>query len=525
MRARLVGTKGILEGEKYPLSAKGEYFVGRSEEAEIPLLDARVSREHCRFKFENGFFVAEDMESRNGTWVNGRRVKRAILFHGDRVVVGSQEFLFEVEEDPTERGDRVNVEPSDDMDLYATEIKEHVIADMASSMIDLGEGEEDSPDIRDLERGLTAVCRIIDVVHAEGNLDRLFRHIMDHVMHVSEADRGYLFGGRRPGGVIMPQVSRYRDGTAPESHNYFSRSLVTECFEKGYSILLSDPKDVGDGASDSIIRQNIQSVMCVPMQCESGTVGVIYVDKLEGARKFTKRDLRLLSAIGNQAGIAVHRAQLAKQVERLFHDCIRTLVNLVEAKDEYTYGHSERVTEVALYLAQQAGLDSNVMSDLRLAGLLHDVGKVAVPTEILRNPTTLSDSEYLAVQQHTTYGAKVVGSIENAEVIAAAVRSHHEHWDGSGYPDGLAGEDIPLLARILCVADSYDAMAADRPYRERMPMDTVLAEMEHCAGTHFDPTFAWAFITAYRSGDEFKQKLAQIYAKAATLRAQRHKVT
>ncbi len=239
-------------------------------------------------------------------------------------------------------------------------------------------------DPHELERGLNALCRVIDVVHTEENLDRLLRLLTDHVMHVTGADRGYLFCKRRPGGAITPQVSRYRDTAIRDSQRTFSRSIVTECHETAYSILLADQLEVEGSGSPSIIRQNIQSLMCVPMHSDQGTVGVIYVDKLDSSRKFTKFDLRVLSAMANQAGIAVRRSQLTRQVERLTADCVLTLVNIIETKDEYTRGHSERVTEVGLRMGEMLGLDPPLMRDLRLAGLLHDVGKIAVPGELLR---------------------------------------------------------------------------------------------------------------------------------------------
>ena len=518
MRARLIGMEGILDGETQALSTGEECIVGRSETASLPLLDNRVSREHARFRFDSGFFVVEDMESRNGIWVNGKKVTRAILFHGDHIVIGSQEFRFELEDDAG-GPDKPELHASDEVDDYVTAYKESVPQDETGAIAGLERPDDPAAVVDELERQLSAMCNIIRVVHSEEHLDLLFRKIMDHVMHVSDADRGHLFSGAHLGGVIAPQVSRYKDAGMRRARSSFSRSVVTDCYQEGASTLLADPRDPGTSPSESIIQQNIASVLCVPMMCDEGPVGVIYVDKLRGSRKFTKRDLRLLSAVGRQGGIAVRRAQLARQVERLFSDCILTLVSIIEAKDEYTRGHSERVTEVALRLAEAAGLDAPAVRDLRLAGLLHDVGKIAVQTDVLRKPDKLSQSEFLSVQQHTTRGAQIVSSIENADHIAAAVRHHHEKWDGSGYPDHLVGEDIPLMARILCIADCYDAMASNRPYRDAMPHEQVLAEVERCSGTQFDPGLARVFVDSFSQNRGFESTLARFYAKAGELGA------
>jgi len=355
MHARLTGTKGMMQGAVVLISPTDTCVIGRAENASISVLDNKVSREHCRVAVDGGFYAVEDLESKNGTWVNGKKVTRALLFHGDSIAVGDQEFRFELEADVSEESGGLGIEDAG-ADKFATEIKEKIDNDSASSLMRLSQTDLDDPARANLERDLTAVCRIIDMVNAEEQLDRLFEVIMDHVMETTEADRGYLFGGVQPGGVIMPQVSRYRAGTASESRSCFSRTVVCECYETGYSILRADPLERETNVSESIFRQHIESVMSVPLRCEEGTVGVIYVDKLGSDKKFTKRDLRILSAIGSQAGIAIRRAQLSHQVETLFSDTIRTLVNVIEVKDEYTYGHSERVTEVALRLAELVDL-------------------------------------------------------------------------------------------------------------------------------------------------------------------------
>jgi putative nucleotidyltransferase with HDIG domain len=515
LRAKLVGAQGILEGEVRALDPSEDCVVGRNESAEIPLPDDRVSRKHCRFRFEDGFFVVEDLGSRNGTWVNGKRVSRAILFHADSVQIGSQEFRFELEEGSSVQTSRPVIESDEDSgsEGYATGIKERMGGDPASSIAELSRTQAKHSDPHELERGLDALCRVIDIVHTEERLDRLLRLLMGHVMHVTDADRGYLFCKKRPGGAITLQVSRYRDAAIRDGRRAFSRSIVTECHDTGYSILLAEPLEVEGSASPSIICQNIQSIMCVPMHSDQGTVGVIYVDKLDSSRKFTKFDLRVLSAMANQAGIAVRRSQLTRQVERIMADCILTLVNIIESNDEYTRSHSERVTEVALRMGKLLGLDPPLMRDLRLAGLLHDVGKIAVPGEVLRKSTSLTTSEYSSIREHAEHGAQVVASIENAEQTAAAVRHHHERWDGSGYPDGLAGENIPLLARILCIADAYDSMFAGRTYRKRMPLEGVLAEIKQNGGTQFDPNIVKTFADALDKDGSFAGKLTGAYTR------------
>ena len=514
MYARLIGEKGVLEGEARALLPDEECIIGRSTTVAVSVQDNRVSREHCRIRAESGFYIVEDLDSRNGTWVNGKKVSRAILFHGDRVTVGGQEMRFELDAGLSEDALGMGSEEDVGAESFATNIAEQMEPVSSSSLAALSQLHDTEGLRADLERELAAVCRIIDVVHSEERLDRIFEVIMDYAMDVTSSDRGYLFGGKHPGGIIVPQVARYSEGTPVASRKCFSRSVVSECYETGYSILRSDPLARVADLSASTIRQHIQSVMSVPMNCEEGTVGVIYVDKLKGDKKFTKRDLRVLSAIGNQAGIAVRRAQLARQVETLFSDCIRTLVNIIEIKDDYTHTHSERVTEVSLLVAGLTDLDTTQMRDLRLAALLHDVGKIGVESDVLKKPSKLTQSEYGNIKQHAAFSAQIVGSIENAEGIAKSIRHHHEKWDGTGYPDGLAGEDIPPLARIIAVADAYDAMAAGRPYKDRMAMEELCVEVARCSGTQFEPRLADEFVRVLRADPAFQAKLEQVYRRA-----------
>jgi diguanylate cyclase (GGDEF)-like protein/putative nucleotidyltransferase with HDIG domain len=169
-----------------------------------------------------------------------------------------------------------------------------------------------------------------------------------------------------------------------------------------------------------------------------------------------------------------------------------SLAKAVDARDAYTGSHSERVSELAARVARRVGVDREHVELTRLAGSLHDLGKLAIPEEILRKPGTLTDSERLVLERHPQIGFRMLDSL-GVDPVADLVLHHHERWDGEGYPDGLAGEDIPLGARIIFVADAYDAMTSDRIYRAKRSREAALAELRRCAGTQFDPTIVAAF--------------------------------
>jgi diguanylate cyclase (GGDEF)-like protein/putative nucleotidyltransferase with HDIG domain len=177
-------------------------------------------------------------------------------------------------------------------------------------------------------------------------------------------------------------------------------------------------------------------------------------------------------------------------------DLLDSMISAVDNKDYYTRAHSEEVTEYALWIAQELGLSDEACKTIRYAGLLHDVGKIGIPDEILRKPGHLTDEEYDVMKQHPVVGAMIVSSIPDMTDILPGVKHHHERWDGQGYPDSLAGESIPLLGRILAVADTFSAMTTDRPYRKGMHVGDAVRKIKDGSGTQFDPQIVTAFVVA-----------------------------
>ncbi|MBN9504112.1 MAG: hypothetical protein BGO01_16700 [Armatimonadetes bacterium 55-13] len=213
----------------------------------------------------------------------------------------------------------------------------------------------------------------------------------------------------------------------------------------------------------------------------------------------TIADSNLYSAKNTDTGIAwtsdSQRANRELRAEASF-EVLDALITAVDNKDRYTRKHSEDVTEYALWTAEELGLSEETMRTIRIGGLLHDVGKIGVPDDILRKPGRLTPEEYEIMKRHPRLGELIVGGIPGMESIIDAVRSHHERWDGQGYPDQLAGEQIPFMGRLLAVADAFSAMTTDRPYRKGMDFSVAIGEIRAGMGTQFDPTMADAFINA-----------------------------
>ena len=184
----------------------------------------------------------------------------------------------------------------------------------------------------------------------------------------------------------------------------------------------------------------------------------------------------------------------AQKIRASFFSAITALAYALEAKDKYTSGHSQRVTEISVAIAKELGMPRNSIEKIRLAGLIHDIGKIGVKESVLNKPGKLTDEEYQHIKSHCDVGERILTPIVEDEEILKAVRHHHERYDGRGYPDGLSDEQIPLGARILAVADTYDALTSERPYREAMSTETAFAEIERGKGTQFDPEVTNAFL-------------------------------
>ena len=182
------------------------------------------------------------------------------------------------------------------------------------------------------------------------------------------------------------------------------------------------------------------------------------------------------------------------ELKELFYKTIRAISNALDTKDAYTNGHSLRVTLYSMILAKELGLDEEFIEDIEIAGLLHDVGKIAMPKNILCKNGKLTDEEFLVMKSHPVRGEKIVINIKKLQMISEWVKAHHEKWDGRGYPDGLKGEEIPLAGRIIALADTYDAMTSTRPYRTALSHEVAIAEIQRCSGTQFDPKLAEVFV-------------------------------
>ncbi|MBU1599171.1 GAF domain-containing protein [bacterium] len=243
-----------------------------------------------------------------------------------------------------------------------------------------------------------------------------------------------------------------------------------------------------------------KSIICVPLKVKDRLIGVAQAINPIGGQEVSQDDIELFSTIGSQMAIALENASLYKDLEELFFSTISTLVATIDAKDPYTHGHSQRVMEYSVAVAEELGQSKEEIKGVKLSSLLHDIGKIGVDEKILRKTGRLTDDEFSVIKTHPGLGADIVSHIKQLMAVSPGIRHHHERYDGQGYPAGLAANMIPLSARIIAVADTYDAMTSDRPYRQGLETKVALAEIEKFSGIQFDRTCADAFLQAHKKG-------------------------
>ena len=247
-----------------------------------------------------------------------------------------------------------------------------------------------------------------------------------------------------------------------------------------YILLLTGHKDLAPPL-ETIRRLDIQGY------CEKS-------DKFDQLLLLIESGIKSISQMNEIKKINTELQNKNTMLEKAYLESIQTLRYTVEAKDTYTRGHSDRVSEYSVLIGKKLGLDENTLHILKIGGLFHDIGKIGIPDSILLKESKLSDEEYSQIKNHPMIGVHMLGDAAIFTDILPIVKHHHERYDGRGYPSQLVGDDIPYVARIAAVADTFDAMTSKRSYRDSLPIDVVRAEIERCSGTQFDPNIAKVFL-------------------------------
>ena len=358
----------------------------------------------------------------------------------------------------------------------------------------LGETFNDMTDsLRERSESLTKkvleLATLYEMSRALGStldMDELLGSTLDSALRIFDLDVGYVALRDRDAGSLQIRAVRGSDSLAETAGTDAVRSSMAEwVVREGRPLIFNPDPSSESGQVDALT--GAKAALCVPLVSSEGTIGAITVGSSDATYRFNSDDVRLLSTIGNHVTIAVGNIELFSSLQEAYIATVRSLAAAVDAKDTYTRGHSDKVATYAILIAERLGLGHDQLTALEMAAYLHDIGKIGVPESILLKPGQLTDDEMAQMRHHPLIGANILRPVAFPWAITPIVRHHHEFWDGKGYPAGLKGEEIPLLARILCVADSYEAMTADRPYRAGRSAADSIEELHRCSGTQFDP--------------------------------------
>ncbi len=294
---------------------------------------------------------------------------------------------------------------------------------------------------------------------------------------------------RREARSLAGEMMLYGDAPCQKEEFRFSVDLIASSLVPGTPRILVG-EDRGAFACDS------SQIAVIPFGKQDALVGVIVAGgKTNHDDAVTSIEIKMLEAVAGHMLVLIENAGLYAEQRDTFLGTLQALTTAIDAKDRYTCGHSERVAYMSEQIALAAGLSPNETERIRISGLVHDVGKIGVPESVLRKPGKLTDEEYDAIKLHPEIGHAILRDIPQLEDVLPGVLYHHERWDGRGYPFGLKSEEIPMMARVIGLADAFDAMSSSRTYRTAMPRSKVLSEIEKGAGTQFDADLARRFLT------------------------------
>jgi putative nucleotidyltransferase with HDIG domain len=480
---RLRGINGEVEGLQW--EHQELLRAGRLASLEVVLDDSSVSRRHAEIKHSPAGWRVRDLGSTNGTFLNGARLgtgEHPLRPH-DIVRCGNVTLVVEVMRDGRDEA----VPPAPD-NMLVEACASHSFEDALEGLIF---------DTNNSPRPGQQLVALLRAGHHLGHIEseeELLHSILNDAVSTLEAQRGAIVLADKNDGPLRLRALATGQSQAGGRH-CFSQNLAQRSFQLGESILCNVEEDPELAGARSIAEGTMASVMCVLLRTPRKRLGVLHLDRGPMQKPFTKEDLRLADALAANVSAGIESAQLLQKQRELFLNTITVLANFVELRDPYTGGHTIRVTQYSQLLADHLDLSPAKKELIRIGGPLHDIGKIGISDEILSAPRKLTPSEFEIMKTHTTRGAEIMERVPDLprEVIEI-VRSHHERWDGAGYPDGLKGTNIPELARVVSVADAFDAMTSDRPYRRGMPADAAFAEVEKQKGRQFDPDMAAAFL-------------------------------
>lgn len=477
-RATLTVTGGALNGQRFELHDR--LTIGRRPENSVQLPDRLVSRFHAAIDWSKEGYYIEDLGSRAGTVVNGWPAwGRVPLPAHAQILVGGSTLVFEQWTGSAEVPTPEAQQPTTVLSLDATQ-----------GLTVLNPDEDPAR----LSAQLSILLSANRSMSSELVPERLFDKILDSLFQAYPAQQAVVLTYNEPTGQLV--VKRSREAAGQGVSTQFSHTIADRAFRERVGVLTADAaSDQRFDRRASIAAQGIRSVMCAPLLYQKECLGVIYVDSRSALEAFDESDLRLLNGLAATAASALRTANLIGHLQDTATDTLLRLSLAADYRDDETGSHIQRMSHYTAEICYQLGLSEGQAEAMRIAATMHDVGKIGIPDDILKKPGKLSDEEFDVMKRHPVIGGEILSnpSSELMRLAREIALSHHERFDGAGYPSGLKGEEIPLSGRIVAVADVFDAISCDRVYRPAMPLDKALRIIEESSGSHFDPRIVEAF--------------------------------
>ena len=487
----LIIERGPGAGKRISLS-KFPVTLGREIDNDIVLEDEEISRNHLRIKQRGRLFIVEDLESRNGTFLNGDRVLNSIVQSGDKLLVGSTELVFLTSEPdiqlateimnydmivaeelglagPIEVGSKASRKKFTPIRLNQMSIVNQ-LTDDAKSIKAIFDAHSNIVAVHDLEEGARTLLKCL------GNL-------------MPAASRAAFFVWSSANRQLIPLATRHFT-TKNESFLLSQRSLEDVLARKQGVLLQAEAPGVTHSGRNRII---------LPMVHNNEPICVLHIEADNPKLAFNALELELIQALVTRSAPTFEAHLLRRELDAWMVGMIETMVATIEAKDTYTHGHSERVSRYCMVIAEELKLSRELKRLLLVSAMCHDIGKIGIPDAILKKASLLSAEEYQEMKLHPSIGADIVSNMPNAHRFISGVKHHHEKWDGTGYPDGLAGEEIPFFGRIVGLADVFDAMVSGRSYSGFIDQSDAIQRLTE-EKELFDPEILKAFIRAHESG-------------------------
>ena len=368
---------------------------------------------------------------------------------------------------------------------------------------------------------LAALISIFEQIGSTLDRDQLLRMMIEYAREVIDAEACSLFlvEGDAEENVLHLASNADKQLSLDQVRVPKGKGIIGHVVESGQTVLVPDVSQ--DARHYRQVDQSIgfitRAVLAVPLRTrtvvlgqERGSISTRVIGGFEALNKlqgtFDDEDAQLLVTLANQAATVLQIADLYSDANELFLDLIKALAASIDAKDPYTEGHSQRVSDYSVEIARQLDLPAEMVHHVRIGSLLHDVGKIGIPDHILVKPGRLTDEEFSVMKQHPVIGANIIREVRKLRAELPALAEHHERLDGTGYPLGLKGDQISLMGRIVAAADVFDAMTSDRPYRAAMPVEEVLDYLFKGVNTHYDGACVQALTTGYVKGNIRTQK-------------------